>query len=204
MIAFLDHFLFQLTSFLFLPIFLALFAMVCWTTISLGIFLREWIDHKRKGSQRLRVFRQEHDESIAEILRNPKYADIRLTEMVRRWEKKLNNRLDNIRFMIKAGPSIGLVGTLIPMGHALASLSSGDMTAMSENMVTAFTSTIVGITCGTIAYLIALGKEKWLHADFLACEVYVETRLREIAPSDKWNVPVEKEAIAVEEENMVR
>ncbi|MFC6101168.1 MotA/TolQ/ExbB proton channel family protein [Olivibacter domesticus] len=178
MAAFIDRFLFQLTELLHVPVLWALFAMVVWTLIGIGIFLRTGMVRIRKPKEAVHAFFKQHEGEIKAILTESPYPDIRLTELVRSWEKKQNGRLDNIRFLIKTGPSIGLVGTLIPMGKALASLSGGDMTAMSGNMLTAFTSTIIGLVCGTIAYLISLKWEKWLHADFLACEVEAETRLR--------------------------
>lgn len=178
MTEFIDRFLFQFTELLHVPVLLALFAMVIWTLISIGVFLRTWLVRARQPRGAVQAFFAQHEPEIAAILSENPYPDIRLTEMVRSWEKKQNGRLDNIRFLIKTGPSIGLVGTLIPMGKALASLSGGDMAAMSGNMLTAFTSTIIGLVCGTVAYLISLKWEKWLHADFLSCEVEVETRLR--------------------------
>lgn len=178
MTAFIDRFLFQLTELLHVPVLWALFAMVIWTLIGIGAFLRTGLVRIRKPKEAVQAFFKQHEGEIKVILTESPYPDIRLTELVRSWEKKQNARLDNIRFLIKTGPSIGLVGTLIPMGKALASLSGGDMTAMSGNMLTAFTSTIIGLVCGTIAYLISLKWEKWLHTDFLACEVEAETHLR--------------------------
>ncbi|MDX3912962.1 MAG: MotA/TolQ/ExbB proton channel family protein [Pseudosphingobacterium sp.] len=178
MTEFIDRFLFQLTELLHAPILFALFAMVVWTLISIGAFFRTWLMRIRKPRAAVHTFFAQHEGEITALLAESPYPDIRLTELVRSWEKKQNNRLDNIRFLIKTGPSIGLVGTLIPMGKALSSLSSGDMAAMSGNMLTAFTSTIIGLVCGTVAYLISLKWEKWLHADFLNCEVEAETRLR--------------------------
>lgn len=178
MTEFIDDFLFQLTELLHVPVLLALFAMVVWTLISMGAFLRIWLMRIGKPKDAVQTFFTQHEGEIREILTESPYPDIRLTELVRSWEKKQSGRLDNIRFLIKTGPSIGLVGTLIPMGKALSSLSGGDMAAMSGNMLTAFTSTIIGLVCGTIAYLISMKWEKWLHADFLTCEVEAETRLR--------------------------
>lgn len=182
MSVFIDRFLFQLTELLHAPVLWALFAMVVWTLMGIGAFLRTGLMRMRKPKKAVQAFFKQHEATIKAILRESPYPDIQLTELVRSWEKKQNGRLDNIRFLIKTGPSIGLVGTLIPMGKALASLSGGDMTAMSSNMLTAFTSTIIGLVCGTTAYLISLKWEKWLHADFLACEVEAETRLRMVSP----------------------
>ena len=86
--------------------------------------------------------------------------------------------LDRVRFVIKVGPSLGLMATLIPMGIALAALAQGDIPRMAGSMVTAFTATVVGLVAGTIAYLVALGREKWLRADLREMEFATALALR--------------------------
>ena len=81
--------------------------------------------------------------------------------------------------MIKAGPSLGLMGTLIPMGTALASLSQGDLLIMSANMVTAFTTTIVGMAAGLSAFLMNYKQTEWMQRDLLECESLCEKSLVE-------------------------
>ncbi len=47
--------------------------------------------------------------------------------------------------MIKFGPMLGLMGTLIPMGPALVGLATGDIASMAYNMQVAFATTVVGM-----------------------------------------------------------
>ena len=65
------------------------------------------------------------------------------------------------------GPALGLMGTLIPMGIALAGLAQGNLPRMAENMTAAFTATIVGLAASVVAYVLALVREHWLRADML-------------------------------------
>ena len=51
--------------------------------------------------------------------------------------------------LVKVGPSLGLLGTLIPMGSSLASLATGNLEAMAGQMIVAFTTTIIGLATGT-------------------------------------------------------
>ncbi|QNL52661.1 MotA/TolQ/ExbB proton channel family protein [Olivibacter sp. SDN3] len=159
--------------------------MVIWTFVSIGTFLRASFGHHRSRHKLVNTFFTSNADKITTILSDNRDADIRLTELIRDWEKKQNHQLDYIRFLIKTGPSLGLIGTLIPMGKALSSLSDGDMGAMSGNMLTAFTSTIIGLLCGTVAYLISLQREKWLQADFLRCEAQAEILLRDAMEAEK-------------------
>lgn len=40
-------------------------------------------------------------------------------------------KLDKLRLLIRVGPSLGLMGTIIHMGSALAALSQGNVEEMS-------------------------------------------------------------------------
>lgn len=171
--------LYLISTGLFYPVLTGLVAMACWTVVCLGSFLREIVDRRRKKISLTGQFKKQYKAQIPEALANKAYADIALTKLLRSWERKQISKLDRVRFMIKTAPALGLIGTLIPMGRSLAALSQGDMMAMSVNMVTAFTTTIVGVACGIVAYLISMAREKWLKAAFLECEIYCELLLRD-------------------------
>lgn len=178
MIEFIEHFLFQLSGMLHLPVFLGLMLMVLWVFWSLGVFVRQWIN--RSKQERVTRFLSQNKDDIENYLTDKRRADIHLSELVQRWEKKENSKLDRVRILVKIGPSLGLVGTLIPMGQSLSTLSTGDMSAMASHMVTAFTATIIGLVCGIIAYFISVKQEQWLSSDFLSCESALEQELRKV------------------------
>ena len=56
---------------------------------------------------------------------------------------------------------LGLMGTLIPMGPALAGLASGNIADMAYNMQIAFATTVVGCVTAGIALLISSVKKHW-------------------------------------------
>jgi biopolymer transport protein ExbB/TolQ len=76
-------------------------------------------------------------------------------------EETLRHDLNPSRMLIKVAPSLGLLGTLIPMGVSLASMAAGNLEAMAGQMVVAFTTTIIGLACGTAAYVINLVRQTW-------------------------------------------
>ena len=49
------------------------------------------------------------------------------------------------------------------MGTALASLTAGNLEAMAGQMVVAFTTTIIGLTAGTIAYVVQVVRHSWVN-----------------------------------------
>ena len=67
--------------------------------------------------------------------------------------------------LIKMGPMLGLMGTLIPMGPALVGLSSGDMATMAYNMQIAFATTVVGLFSAAIGFVTKQVKQGWFNQD---------------------------------------
>lgn len=121
--------------------------------------------------------------------------DIRLERFLQESELGIAKSLDKIRFAIRVGPALGLMGTLIPMGVALSALAQGDMPKMAASMVTAFTTTVVGLACGVAAFLMSLVKEKWARADMREMEYLTELSLRGATWEEEDEVSEEKEKI---------
>lgn len=84
-----------------------------------------------------------------------------LENIVAEAEEKLRHELDGPRALVKVGPSLGLIGTLIPMGTSLAAMAAGNLGAMAGEMVVAFTSTIIGLAAGTVAYGLVVLRTGW-------------------------------------------
>ena len=57
------------------------------------------------------------------------------------------------------------MGTLIPMGPALAGLASGDIASMAYNMQIAFATTVVGLVAGAVGFLTQQVKQRWYLQD---------------------------------------
>ena len=73
--------------------------------------------------------------------------------------------LDRLRILVRAAPSLGLIGTLIPMGTGLAALAQGDMTKLSTDLVIAFTTTVTGLAIGTSAFFFYTIRRRWIEED---------------------------------------
>lgn len=86
-----------------------------------------------------------------------------LENLVLAREQRVRHRLNTARMMVRVGPSLGLLGTLIPMGSSLASMATGNLEAMAGQMVVAFTSTIIGLATGTLAYVVAHLRQGWVN-----------------------------------------
>jgi biopolymer transport protein ExbB/TolQ len=86
-----------------------------------------------------------------------------LEHLVLESEERLRHSLNAARILVKVGPSLGLLGTLIPMGSSLAAMATGDLEAMAGQMVVAFTTTIIGLATGTLAYVVAAARQSWVN-----------------------------------------
>ncbi len=106
-----------------------------------------------------------------------------LEHLVMEAEEQLKHELNPSKMLIKVAPSLGLLGTLIPMGVSLAAMAAGDLEAMAGQMVVAFTTTIIGLACGTAAYVINLVRQSWASESIRELRFIAERVLSEISES---------------------
>jgi len=84
--------------------------------------------------------------------------------------------LARLGFGIRLGPVLGLAGTLIPLGPALVSLSTGDIATLSSRLVVAFTTTVVGLLVGGTCHAMHTVRKSWYQQDLNDIE-FVLSRL---------------------------
>jgi biopolymer transport protein ExbB/TolQ len=87
-----------------------------------------------------------------------------------RYELAVQRRLDRTRLLVRAGPAIGLMGTLIPLAPGLAALGDGNVAALAENLRDAFGATVVGLLVGTVAFALTLARTRMYTEDLAALE----------------------------------
>ena len=161
---------------LLLPVIVLLLASLGAALISLGGFCAAYLtllQEKKKRSQLLKKIRSTAAFSLADIDGNGIFADhvralfefnfdeLECEKYISEIEMEYEKELERSRFLTKTAPMLGLMGTLIPMGPALAGLASGDIANMAYNMQIAFATTVVGCTVAGIALLIHSVKKHW-------------------------------------------
>jgi biopolymer transport protein ExbB/TolQ len=85
-------------------------------------------------------------------------------------------RLERTRMLVRIGPALGLMGTLIPLSPALAGLAEGDIETLSDNLRVAFSVTVAGLMAGAIAFAVSLVRDRLYGQDFSDLE-YVASQL---------------------------
>jgi biopolymer transport protein ExbB/TolQ len=91
-----------------------------------------------------------------------------------RYELAVQRRLDRTRLLVRAGPAIGLMGTLIPLAPGLAALGQGDVALLADNLRDAFGATVIGLLVGTVAFALTLTRTRMYTEDLAALEQAAE------------------------------
>jgi biopolymer transport protein ExbB/TolQ len=105
---------------------------------------------------------------IAAALAIGRPADVELA--LTSYEIAVQRRLDRTRILVRAGPAIGLMGTLIPLAPGLESLGEGHVARLAEDLRDAFAATVVGLLVGTVAFALTLHRTRLYSEDLVALE----------------------------------
>ena len=198
--ALLKSFIYLIASSLFYPVLFLLVILTVWILIYGGSFFAEWLERVRlfkyQPEDLPKIIREPDDrrifshrvnyyiENLRRILVNPDESiEVVVENILQEKTLSLWKSLDRARMVIRVGPSLGLIGTLIPMGTGLAALSQGDLTKLSTDLVIAFTTTVVGLAVGITAYFFYTIKRRWIEEDIknieLATEILAGNSLKE-------------------------
>jgi biopolymer transport protein ExbB/TolQ len=187
---------------LFWPVLIAALACLLWVLIEFGFFLYElylrfrYRDLDALEARTLRARRafqdgkprtayrylQENNYSIVvarflfDLIRN--YQTERLAakplKLLQEYEFYTVKRLERTRILVRLGPMLGLMGTLIPLSPALIGLASGNTTQLAENLTTAFSVTVIGLLIGGIAFVISIVRDRMYSQDISDMEYLLE------------------------------
>ncbi len=113
-------------------------------------------------------------ELIAERVRTSGGAD-RVAKALADFDFASLRRLERTRVLVRAGPALGLMGTLIPLAPALAGLAEGDVAELSRNLRVAFSVTVLGLVVGAVAFAISLVRDRLYGQDLSDLEYVVAT-----------------------------
>ena len=198
----LQQLIYDIARILFWPVLIASLACLVWVLIELGVLLYElWLRFRYRDLDALetralrarKAFRdgkprtayrylQENNYSLVvvrflyDLIRN--YQTERLAakplKLLQEYEFYTIKRLERTRILVRVGPMLGLMGTLIPLAPALVGLASGDVAALSENLVTAFSVTVIGLLIGGLAFLVSIVRDRLYSQDISDMEYLLE------------------------------
>jgi biopolymer transport protein ExbB/TolQ len=92
-------------------------------------------------------------------------SDHQLNKALADFDLDAQRRLGRTRMLVRFGPALGLMGTLIPLSPALTGLANGNTSALSHDLRVAFSVTVVGLLIGAVAYALSLSRDRMYSQD---------------------------------------
>ena len=185
--------LFWISNGLLVPVIVGLLYFFVNSILLLGIFFNQYLTHSKqtkllkKTLDSLRADDMEKltveagklpQSNFTDFLRNIIEAPSKAysNRMLADYEVRADAELSKYKLLTKFGPILGLMGTLIPMGPALAGLATGDVASMAYNMQIAFATTVVGLFVGAIGYVLLQIKQRWFVAELADLEFIADLK----------------------------
>ena len=103
------------------------------------------------------------------------------TKLVEDEQMRLLKKTNINDILVRVGPVLGLLGTLIPLGPGLSALGSGQIDTLAQALTIAFDTTVVGLTISSLSYVVSKYKKQWYETDLTALETIAEATLEKIS-----------------------
>ncbi|MBA2858613.1 biopolymer transport protein ExbB/TolQ [Methanococcus maripaludis] len=187
---------------LLLPVVAFLLLFMAYAVINFGEFMAEYSGRVRVNSKDLKnminTFPDKNAEEISSLISEMRLnrthieiikelceeecKDLKMVEsharnLIEREELRLEKTLEKTDFVTRLGPTLGLMGTLIPMGPGLAALGAGDIHSLANAIIIAFDTTVVGLAAGGICYVISKVRRRWYEEQMSTLDVLMESVL---------------------------
>ena len=199
----LSSLLYLIAQSLFIPVILAVLIFITYAVLSLGGFLTEKFSRIKfdvdKTENLIRAISkssnpEEMKEKVleSELLDNYKKIIIKIisnhdigpqsrralaTKLIEEEELRFANITQKTDILVRLAPTIGLLGTLIPLGPGLSALGAGDINTLAQALLVAFDTTITGLTAGSIGFVISRYRKNWYNDDLSILESIVDSTL---------------------------
>ena len=180
--------LYWISTGLLVPVIVALILLFLRSLLLIGSFFGQYLAIRKSAAQIRKALTGITSENIDSVTANlPKKSDMLVVSFVKKMIESKDNYaevkrllaefeiaadkdLATCKILSKLGPMLGLMGTLIPMGPALAGLASGDIESMARNMQVAFATTVTGLVAAAIGYVTQQVKQRWYLQDMTNLE----------------------------------
>lgn len=179
-----SNILFWISNGLLVPVIIGLLFFFAKSVVMLGGFVGQYIQRIKQDKQ-LRLRMDQLDQSTIHAFSGEldEQPDSLFTQTAKQllatdstavanrvlseYEVTADAELGKYKVLVKFGPILGLMGTLIPMGPALAGLSTGDIASMAYNMQVAFATTVLGLFSGAVGFILLQVKQRWFTSDLI-------------------------------------
>lgn len=199
----LSNTLYLIAQSLLIPVIIIIFIFITYAVLSLGGFLTENFSRSKfdvdKSEELIRVISksnsvEEMNEKINQSELNTEDKEILIkitfnhdigprarkalaTKLIEEKELQSSYITQRTDTLVRLGPTLGLMGTLIPLGPGLAALGNGNINALAQALTIAFDATITGLAAGSIGFIISRYRQKWYMDDLSILEAITESTL---------------------------
>jgi biopolymer transport protein ExbB/TolQ len=199
----LSNLLYLIAQSLFIPVIIIVLVFITYAVLSLGGFLTEKFSRTKfdvskteelvraiskssnpeemKEKVRESELQDNHKEIIIKIISNhdigPQSRRAIATKLTEEEELQYSTITQKTDILVRLAPTVGLLGTLIPLGPGLAALGAGDLETLAQSLLVAFDTTITGLAAGSIAFIISGYRKKWYNDELSILEAIVESTL---------------------------
>ena len=194
--------IFDVAELLFYPVLIAAVVCLVWVLIELGWLIYElYLRFRYRDLEALEIrtlrarqafadgrprrayrYLQENNYSMVvarflfDLIRN--YQTQRLAvkplKLLQEYEFYTVKRLERTRVLVRLGPMLGLMGTLIPLSPALVALANGDTQELADNLRIAFSVTVIGLLIGGLAFTVSIIRDRIYSQDISDLEYLLE------------------------------
>ena len=194
--------IFDAAELLFYPVLIASVVCLFWVLFELGwLFYELYLRFRYRDLEALEIrtlrarqafadgkprrayrYLQENNYSLVvarflfDLIRN--YQTQRLAvkplKLLQEYEFHTIKRLERTRVLVRIGPMLGLMGTLIPLSPALVALAEGDTTELADNLRIAFSVTVIGLLIGGLAFVVSIVRDRIYSQDISDLEYLLE------------------------------
>jgi len=95
-------------------------------------------------------------------------------KLLQEYEFYTVKRLERTRVLVRLGPMLGLMGTLIPLSPALVALANGDTQTLAAKLRIAFSVTVIGLLIGGLAFTVSIIRDRIYSQDISDLEYLLE------------------------------
>lgn len=166
------------------PVIVALVALVAVMAMILGMFIAELfterrhfkvslpklVDDLQQGPDPAAVILESgllgrQKKALLELLEHPDATsgerESLAVDLVFEEQSHFDNRTMVTDLIAKIAPMLGLMGTLIPLGPGVMAIGEGQVDVLSESLLVAFDTTVLGLVVAVVALSVSTVRKSW-------------------------------------------
>ena len=122
------------------------------------------------------LYRQK--KALLELLHHPDATESEreslAVNLVAKEQSIYDNRIKVTDLIAKVSPMLGLMGTLIPLGPGVIAIGEGETEVLSQSLLIAFDTTVLGLIVAAVALLVSTIRKSWYAKYMSAYEAATE------------------------------